>query len=169
MKLSGPARRLSIFVGESDQYRHGPLYHEIVARAMKAGLAGASVFRGIEGFGASSRIHTTRILSLSEDLPLVIIIVDTAEKIEAFLPQLDALIAEGLVIIDDVDVIKYVGRGPKPSAEQTQLAESTGDGTGHGTGDGESAASADSGDSDASHESAKPVGPAPRHHRWSRP
>ncbi|MBS2549031.1 DUF190 domain-containing protein [Catenulispora sp. NL8] len=107
MKLSGPARRLSIFVGESDQYRHAPLYHEIVARARKAGLAGASVFRGIEGFGVSSRIHTTRILSLADDLPLVIIIVDAVEKIDAFLPQLDELIAEGLVIIDDVEVIKW--------------------------------------------------------------
>ena len=122
MKLSGPSRRLSIFIGETDQYHHGPLYHEIVARAKKAGLAGASVFRGIEGYGATSRIHTTRILSLSEDLPLVVIIVDTAEKIEAFLPQLDELIAEGLVIIDEVEVIKYVGRDPEP-----------GDGTGSET------------------------------------
>lgn len=115
MKLSGPARRLSIFIGESDQYRHGPLYHEIVRRAKEAGLAGASVFRGIEGYGASSRIHTTRILSLSEDLPLVVIIVDTGAKIEAFLPQLDELIGEGLVIIDDVEVITYVGRGGQDS------------------------------------------------------
>ncbi|GAA1991347.1 DUF190 domain-containing protein [Catenulispora subtropica] len=113
MKLSGPARRLSIFIGESDQYRHHPLYHEIVARARDAGLAGASVFRGIEGYGATSRIHTTRILSLSEDLPLVVVIVDTAAKIEAFLPQLDELIGEGLVIIDDVEVIKYAGRAAK--------------------------------------------------------
>lgn len=117
MKLSGPSRRLSIFVGETDQYRHVPLYHEIVTRAKKAGLAGASAFRGIEGYGASSRIHTTRILALSEDLPLVVIIVDTAAKIEAFLPQLDELIAEGLVIIDDVEVIKYVGRDPEPAPE----------------------------------------------------
>jgi PII-like signaling protein len=116
MKLSGPSRRLSIFIGETDQYHHTPLYHEIVARAKEAGLAGASVFRGIEGYGATSRIHTTRILSLSEDLPLVVIIVDTAEKIEAFLPQLDELIAEGLVIIDDVEVIKYVGRAPEAPA-----------------------------------------------------
>ena len=71
----------------------------------------ASVFRGIEGFGASSRIHTTRILSLSEDLPLAIVIVDTPEHLAAFLPQLDELITEGLVILDDVQVVKYVGRG----------------------------------------------------------
>jgi len=111
MRMSGTWRRLSIFIGETDQYRHAPLYHEIVARAKAAGLAGASVLRGIEGYGAASRIHTTRILSLAEDLPLVVIIVDAAEKIEAFLPQLDELISEGLVVMDDVEVVKYL-RGP---------------------------------------------------------
>ena len=110
MRLHGPALRLTIFVGEDDRWHHKPLYHEVVSRAHKAGLAGASVIRGIEGFGASSRIHTTRILSLSEDLPLAIIIVDTEEKIRAFVPQLDELITEGLVIIDPVEVIRYVGR-----------------------------------------------------------
>jgi PII-like signaling protein len=110
MKSSGPARRLTIFIGESDQYHHRPLYHEIVERARASGLAGASVFRGIEGFGASSRIHTTRILSLSEDLPLAIVIVDAADRVEAFLPQLDELVGEGLVILDDVHVVRYVGR-----------------------------------------------------------
>jgi PII-like signaling protein len=113
MKLQGPALRLTIFVGESDQWHHKPLYHEIVHRAHAAGLAGASVIRGIEGYGASSRIHTTRILSLSEDLPLAIVIIDAEERIRAFLPQLDELITEGLVIIDPVEVIRYVGR-PAP-------------------------------------------------------
>jgi uncharacterized protein len=111
MRLEGPSQRLTIFVGETDRYQHRPLYSEIVKRAHRAGLAGASVFRGMEGFGASSRIHTTRILSLSEDLPLAIVIVDTAERIAGFLPQLDELITEGLVILDDVRVVKYVGRG----------------------------------------------------------
>ena len=74
------------------------------------GLAGATVLRGMEGFGASSRIHTSRLLSLSEDLPLAIVIVDAADKIESFLPQLDEVVTEGLVIIDPVQVIKYVGR-----------------------------------------------------------
>jgi uncharacterized protein len=110
MRLTGPARRLTIFVGESDQYHHHPIYSEIVHRAHSAGLAGATVLRGIEGFGASSHIHTTRILSLSQDLPVAIIIVDERARIDAFLPQLDDLVTEGLVIIDDVEVIRYVGR-----------------------------------------------------------
>jgi uncharacterized protein len=110
MKLQGPATRLTIFVGEDDTVHHRPLYSEIVHRAHAAGLAGASVLRGIEGYGASSRIHTTRLLSLSEDLPIAIVIVDTEEKVRAFLPQLDELVSEGLVIVDPVEVIRYVGR-----------------------------------------------------------
>jgi PII-like signaling protein len=110
MKLQGPAMRLTIFVGESDQWHHHPVYTEIVHRAHAAGLAGASVMRGMEGYGASSHIHTTRILSLSEDLPAAIVIVDAAERIESFLPQLDELITEGLIILDPVNVIKYAGR-----------------------------------------------------------
>ena len=110
MKLEGPATRLTILIGESDQWHHRPLYTEIVHRAHAAGLAGASVMRGIEGFGASSRVHTARILSLSEDLPVAVVIVDTAEHIDAFLPHLDGLITEGLVIRDEVSVITYSGR-----------------------------------------------------------
>ncbi len=110
MKLEDPAVRLTIFIGEDDQWHHKPLYHEIVHRAHKAGLAGASVLRGIEGFGASSRIHTTRLLSLTEDLPLAIIIVDREDRVRDFLPELDELVTEGLVIIDPVEVIRYVGR-----------------------------------------------------------
>jgi PII-like signaling protein len=116
MKLEGSALRLTVFVGDTDIWHHKPLYHEIVHRAHKAGLAGASVFRGMEGYGASNHIHTTRILSLSEDLPLAIIIVDASDKIRAFLPQLDELVTEGLIIIDPVEVIRYVGR---TSTEQT--------------------------------------------------
>ncbi|GGK87416.1 UPF0166 protein [Sphaerisporangium melleum] len=112
MKIEQPAVRLSVFVGESDQWHHRPLYHEIVRRAHEAGLAGASVVRGIEGYGAGSRIHTSRILSLSEDLPILIIIVDAEERIRAFLPQLDELVTEGLVVLDPVEVIRYVGGTP---------------------------------------------------------
>ena len=110
MHLTGNALRILIFLGEDDTWHHKPLYHEIVSRAHHAGLAGASVLRGIEGYGASSRIHTSRLLSLSEDLPLAVIIVDQEDRIRAFLPQLDELVAEGLVILDPVEVIRYVGR-----------------------------------------------------------
>ena len=112
MKLEGHHKRLTIFIGESDRHGHTPLATEIVQRAHQAGLAGATVFRGVEGYGASNHIHTTRILSLSDDLPITVVIVDTDERIQAFLPELDELITEGLVILDDVEVVKYVGRQP---------------------------------------------------------
>ncbi|MFE7123216.1 DUF190 domain-containing protein [Streptomyces sp. NPDC057617] len=113
-KLAGTALRLTIFVGESDLWHHRPLYTEIVHRAHAAGLGGASVFRGVEGYGASSLIHTQRLLSLSEDLPVAIVIVDAGEKIRAFLPQLDELVREGLVMLDDCEVIRYADRGKDP-------------------------------------------------------
>ena len=110
MTLAGAATRLTIIVGESDQWHHHPVYVEVVHRAHAAGLAGASVVRGIEGFGATSLVHTTRLLSLSQDLPVVIVIVDEAERIEAFLPQLEELVTGGLVMLDPVTVVTYVGR-----------------------------------------------------------
>jgi uncharacterized protein len=113
MKLEGTQKRLTIFIGESDRHGHTPLATEIVQRAHAAGLAGATVLRGVEGFGASNHVHTTRILSLSNDLPMVVLIIDNPDRIDAFLPQLDELITEGLVIVDDVEVLKYVGR-PAP-------------------------------------------------------
>ena len=116
MKLEGPQKRLTIFVGESDHVGRHSLATEIVHRAHGAGLAGASMFRGVEGYGASNHLHTTRILSLSDDLPIAIIIVDSDERIRGFLPVLDELITEGLVILDDVEVVKYVGRSRGPDA-----------------------------------------------------
>ncbi len=111
MKLeSGPAVRLTIFVRADDRWHHRPLYTEIVHRAHEHGLAGASVFHGIEGFGKSEMIHTSRILDLSDDLPCSIIIVDLEDKIRGFLPALDELVTEGLVLLDPVEVVKHAGR-----------------------------------------------------------
>ena len=110
MWLSGQALRMTVLIGEDDTWHGRPVFSEIVHRARKAGLAGASVFRGIEGYGASSLIHTTRLLSLSEDLPVGVVIVDTEEKIRGFLPQLDELVEEGLVLLDAVEVVRHTGR-----------------------------------------------------------
>lgn len=117
MTLQGPATRLTLMLGESDQTQHHPVYTEIVHRAHQVGLAGASVFRGVEGFGKSNHIHTTRLLSLSEDLPVAVMIVDTDERIRAFLPKLEDLEIEGLVILEPVEVIWCAGRGPSGPAE----------------------------------------------------
>lgn len=118
MRLEGPAKRLTIFVGESDHYRHHALSSEIVGRARSAGLAGCSVFRGAAGFGATGHLHTAHLLSMSEDLPVAIVIVDAPDRIEAFLPQLDELVNGGLVILDDVDVIRYVADPERSSRKR---------------------------------------------------
>ncbi|RAS65865.1 hypothetical protein C8D87_104416 [Lentzea atacamensis] len=107
MRPAGRALRLSIFVGESDRWRHRSLYTEIARRAHKAGLAGATAIRGIEGFGASSRIHTKHLFRLSNDLPVLIVIIDAEDRIRGFLPQLDDLNIGGLVMLDEVHVVKY--------------------------------------------------------------
>ena len=100
---------LRIFVGESDRHGRRPLYEEIVLKAREAGLAGATVLRGVMGFGRHSLIHTTKILRLSEDLPMVVEVVDSREKIDQFLPVLDELITDGLVTLERVNVIHYRG------------------------------------------------------------
>jgi uncharacterized protein len=107
MKLPEEAELLRIFVGESDRYHARLLYEVIVEEARKRGMAGATVLRGIMGFGAHSRMHTAKILRLSEDLPVVIEIVDTPERIEAFLPDLDKMIHEGLITLERAKVIAY--------------------------------------------------------------
>ena len=98
---------LRIFVGESDRFGHRPLYEEIVLKAREAGLAGATVLRGVMGFGRNSILHTAKILRLSEDLPMVIEIVDSLEKVQAFMPQLDEMIKDGLVTLEEVKVVHY--------------------------------------------------------------
>lgn len=113
MRRTGRALRLTVLVGENDVWHHKPLFTEIVHRAHASGLAGASVFRGCEGYGASSRIHTSRILSLSEDLPVAVVVVDSEDRVRGFLPQLDELLGEGLVILEEVEVIRYAGGGAR--------------------------------------------------------
>ena len=110
MRIEGEGTLLRIFVGESDRWHGKPLYEAIVERARAEGLAGATALRGLEGFGAHSRVHTSRILRLSEDLPVVIEIVDRPERIEAILPALDEMVAEGLVTLERVRVISYRAR-----------------------------------------------------------
>lgn len=107
MHLPSEAYLLRIFIGESDKLHGRPLYEVIVEEARKRGMAGATVLRGMLGFGATSRIHTSKILRLSEDLPMVIEIVDTQERIDAFLPYLDEQIGEGLVTLEKINVITY--------------------------------------------------------------
>lgn len=113
MRIEGDGKLVRIFVGESDTWHGKPLYQAIVERAREQGLAGATVVRGIEGFGASSILHTARILRLSEDLPVVIEIVDRAERIDAILPILDEMVGGGLVTVEPVHIIAYRGREPK--------------------------------------------------------
>jgi PII-like signaling protein len=112
VKLEGEGQLLRIFIGEGDRWHGKPLYEVIVARAREAGLAGATVLRGLMGFGAKSRIHTAKVLRLSEDLPIVIEIVDTPEKIARVLPMLDEMVEDGMVTLEKVQVIAYrPGRG----------------------------------------------------------
>jgi uncharacterized protein len=107
MKIPENGCLLRIFIGESDQWHGKPSYEAIVLKAREVGLAGATVFRGAMGFGAHSRLHTFKILRLSEDLPIVIEIVDSQEKIDAFLPAIDQMVQEGLITMEPVRVIKY--------------------------------------------------------------
>ena len=107
MQLPRDAVLLRIFFGENDKFERLPLYEAIVLKAREMHLAGATVLRGPMGFGHSSRLHTTKILRLSEDLPLIIEIVDTQEKIEAFLPELDRMMTSGLVTMEKVQVLQY--------------------------------------------------------------
>ena len=115
MKIPREGQLLRIFVGESDRWKGQPLFEAIVKEAHSRGLAGATVFRGFEGFGAKSRIHTSRILRLTQDLPILVEIVDGEEKIQAFLPVLDDMVQEGLVTVEKATVIFYRAGAAKPA------------------------------------------------------
>jgi uncharacterized protein len=107
VKLEGEGKLLRIFIGESDKHGRKPLYQAIVEMLREEGMAGATVLRGIEGFGANSHLHTARILRLSEDLPVVIEVADTEERIEAVMPKLDEMVKDGLVTLERVQVVTY--------------------------------------------------------------
>jgi PII-like signaling protein len=107
MKISEEGQLLRIFIGESDRWQGKPLYEAIVLKAREMGIAGATMLRGLMGFGAASRIHTAKILRLSEDMPIVIEIVDSADKIDALLPIIDEMVEEGMVTLEKVRVIQY--------------------------------------------------------------
>jgi hypothetical protein len=107
MKIPQDGYLLRVFIGESDRWHGKPLYEAIVLKARELHMAGATVLRGPMGFGAHSRVHTVKILRLSEDLPVVIEIVDSKEKIDALMPHIDQMVSEGLVTLERVQVIKY--------------------------------------------------------------
>ncbi len=116
MKIPQQGYLLRVFIGESDQWQGRPLYEAIVLKARELHLAGATVLRGPMGFGARSRLHTAKILRLSEDLPIVIEIVDSRERIDLLLPHIDGMVSEGLVTLERVEVIKYRAEGESGGA-----------------------------------------------------
>lgn len=113
MKLSGTGKLLRIFIGESDRHGNQPLYVAIVEAARRNGLSGATVFKGVEGFGGHSVVHAARVFDLSTDLPVLIEIVDSEERIQSFLPTLDEMVHEGLVTLETVEIIHYKAGSPK--------------------------------------------------------
>lgn len=116
MKIPSDGKLLRIFIGEADQWQGQPLYEAIVLEAKKEGLAGATALKGFLGFGCKSRLHTAKLLRLSEDLPIVIEIVDSEEKINRFLPKLDTMVQEGLITLEKVQVVMYRANGSKAAA-----------------------------------------------------
>jgi len=107
VKFEGEGRLLRLFIGEHDRWDGKPLYEAIVLRARAEGMAGATVLRGIEGFGAASRVHTSRLLELSSDLPIVVELVDTEEKIERILPIFDEMVGDGMMTLETVHIVTY--------------------------------------------------------------
>jgi len=117
MKISEEGQLLRIFVGVSDKWEGKPLYEALVLKAREMGLAGATMLRGLMGYGAASRVHTAKILRLSEDLPVIVEIVDSQEKIASFLPMIDEMVQEGLVTLERVQIILY--RHNIPTADRS--------------------------------------------------
>ncbi len=107
MKISEEGQLLRIFIGESDKWEGKPLYEALIFKAREMGIAGATMLRGLMGYGAASRVHTAKILRLSEDLPVIVEIVDSPERIASFLPTLDEMVQEGLVTLERAQVILY--------------------------------------------------------------
>jgi len=108
MKLEGKAKLLRIHYGEDDKWKGQPLYKAIVEKCRELDIAGATVYRGVEGYGASTLIHRSHLLSISSDLPIMVSVVDSEEKIRQLIPVLDAMVNEGLIATSDVEVIRYV-------------------------------------------------------------
>jgi PII-like signaling protein len=107
MRIDGPALLARIYIGESDHHDGRPLYEAIVGLLRERGIAGATVLRGIEGYGRAARLHTSRLLRLSEDLPILIEVVDREDRLRAVLPEIDAMVGEGLITLEHVEVIAY--------------------------------------------------------------
>ncbi len=117
MKIDGPALLARIYIGESDRHEGRPLYEAIVALLRERGVAGATVLRGIEGYGRAARLHTTRILRLSEDLPVLIEVIDREDRLRAVLPEIDAMVEGGLITLEHVEVIAYRSPGTDEAGE----------------------------------------------------
>jgi PII-like signaling protein len=111
-RIEGPALLVRIYIGEADHHQGKPLYEAIVERLRTRGIAGATVLRGIEGFGANAHLHTTRLLRLSEDLPILIEVVDEEARLREVLPELDGMVGDGLITLERVEVLAYRGTGP---------------------------------------------------------
>jgi uncharacterized protein len=111
MKLEGKARMLRIYFGEDDKWQGKPLYRAIVEKCRELDIAGATVLRGIEGYGASTLIHRSHLLSFSSDAPVMVSVIDSEDKVEKLIPHLDRMVAEGLIAVSDVEVIRYAHQG----------------------------------------------------------